>query len=71
MPAPPEETHVFRLRGVVFERLKRLKGRLLVEGVPPIKKMDDSKGELTISGVIDIALALAEEALSKRKGRKR
>lgn len=67
---PTDDAHVFRLRAPVYARLLRLKGRLLLEGAPALKKMDDSKGELTVSGIIDMGLAALEGLLDKRKRRK-
>lgn len=67
---PVDDAHVFRLRAPVYARLQKLKGRLLLEGSPALKKVDDSKGELTVSGIIDMGLAALEELLNKRKRRK-
>ena len=52
----PPEVHAFKIRHAVLERLKKLKERLLREGVPDFKRLDDS---MTVSGVIDIALGAA------------
>jgi hypothetical protein len=70
MPPSPDDAHVFRLRAPVYARLLKLKGRLLLEGVPTLKKVDDSKGELTVSGILDMGLAALEALLDKRKRRK-
>ena len=60
----PPEVHAFKIRHAVLDRLKKLKERLLREGVPAFKRTDDS---MTVSGVIDIALGAAEDYLNKRK----
>ena len=70
MPPDPDDAHVFRIRGPVYARLLKLKGRLLLEGAPAFKRTDDSKGELTVSGIVDMGLAALEGLLDKRKRRK-